>query len=140
MENRKGTSFYIIWLVVSFVQAIASQISGLLVSILFSVIFRFEPLPGTHPGIFVLLAGVMYATGIFFIGWLAIKFKILKVKTLYFYRLIGTLIGAYLPFLLAWAIYKPMQPGNPFFFIAIITAILGFQAPGWYNRGSISRT
>lgn len=134
MENRKDTSFYLIWLVVSFVQAIASQVSGLLISILFSVIFRIEPLPDTDPGIFVLLAGVMYATGIFFIGWLAIKLKYLKVQPLYALRLAGTLIGAYLPFLLAWAIYKPMQPGNPLFFVAIFTAILGFQIPGWFKR------
>jgi energy-converting hydrogenase Eha subunit A len=134
MVNRKGISFYLLWLGVSFVQVIASQVSGLVVSILFSVIFSFEPLPDTHPGIFVLLAGVMYATGIFFIGWLAIKLKYLKVQPLYALRLVGTLIGAYLPFLLAWAIYKPMQPGNPFFFIAIFTAILGFQIPGWFKR------
>jgi uncharacterized membrane protein YccC len=49
-------------------------------------------------------------------------------------RLVGTLAGAYLPLVIALFLYHPMEPGNPFFFVAMLTSVAGFYLGGWIRK------
>jgi len=49
-------------------------------------------------------------------------------------RLAGTLIGVYLPLIVALIPYHSLEPGNLFFFISMLACILGFHLPGWVGR------
>jgi hypothetical protein len=46
-------------------------------------------------------------------------------------RLAATLISAYLPLIVALIVHPILEPGNPFFFISMLAAIVGFYIPGW---------
>jgi hypothetical protein len=87
--------------------------------------------PGTRPVLFMANLGITYSAGVFLVGWLALKLRWLKLEPKLLPRLVCTLLGAYLPLVLALFLYHPLEPGNPFFFISMLTAILGFYVPGW---------
>jgi hypothetical protein len=93
-----------------------------------------ENFPQTHPVLFVAILGVTFSIGVMLAGWLAVKWRWLKVKPKYPARLVATIIGAYLPLIVALILYRTLESGNPFFFISMITSILGFYIPGWVER------
>jgi hypothetical protein len=39
----------------------------------------------------------------------------------------------------ALILYHALEPGNPFFFISILAAVLGFYLPGWAERNATVR-
>jgi len=36
--------------------------------------------------------------------------------------------------MVALLLYHPLEPGNPFFFVSMLTSIVGFYVPGWIDR------
>ena len=128
MEPIKKILRNLAWLVVLLLQLIMTQVVTFVVTL---PIPDMENFPQTHPALFVVILGVTFSTGVFLTGWLALKRHWLAAKPLYPARLVATLIGAYLPLILALILYHPLEPGNPFFFISELTCVVGFYVPGW---------
>ena len=131
MNAGKKILHFFIWLGVVFIQLVMTQVVTFLLSLL---VPGMEKFPQTHPALFVVILGITFSMGVFLGGWLAMKWKWLKVKSNYLARLVATLIGAYLPLIIALILYRTLEPGNPFFFISMLTSILGFHIPGWVGR------
>ena len=119
---------YLIRLGVILLQLIMTQVVTLLFSFLTPGLENF---PQIYPVLFVILLGITFTIGVFLVGWLALRLHWLTLQPKYTARLVGTLIGAYLPLILALLLYHPLEPGNPFFLISILASILGFYIPGW---------
>lgn len=132
MDTGKKLKGILIWLVVAFLQLIGTQVVTFIISLAIPGMGDF---PQTHSVLFALILGLTFSTGVFLTGWLAIKFRFLKAEPRHAARLAGTLIGAYLPLIAALIIFKILEPGNPFFFISMLAAILGFHLPGWFKKG-----
>jgi len=122
---------FLINLGVALLQLISTQVVTLVASLFFP---DMENFPQTHPVVFVLLLGITFSTGVFLTGWLALKLHWLKAKPKFRARLVATLIGAYLPLMVALLLYHPLEPGNLFFFVSMLTSIVGFYVPGWIDR------
>ena len=131
MNSGKKITRFLIWLGVAIFQLIMTQVVTFLLSLLIPGMGDF---PQTHPALFVVILGITFSTGVFLTGWLALKLRWLASTPNYLARLVATLIGAYLPLILALIIYQTLEPGNPFFFISMLASILGFHVPGWIKR------
>ena len=131
MDSGKKILRFLTWLGVALLQLIMTQVVTFLISLL---VPGMENFPQTHPALFVVVLGVTFSTGVFLTGWLALKLRWLAAKPIYPARLVATLIGAYLPLIVALILYHPLEPGNPFFFISMLTSVLGFYVPGWIER------
>jgi hypothetical protein len=133
MSARKNILRLLTWAGVILLQLILTQV----VTLLFSLIIpSLENFPQSRPGIFVIVVGISFTVGVFLGGWLALKRRWLTVKPKYASRLVATVIGAYLPLIAALLIYHPLEPGNPFFFVSILSSILGFHLPGWIEANA----
>ena len=119
---------YLELLVIVFFQYVFIQLVTFLVSLPLSALTDH---PETKPGLFVLFLGFTITAGVFLAGWLSLKFKWLNVPPRLLPRLVGALLGAYLPLLSGLLIYQTLEPGNPTFFIAMAASILGFHLPTW---------
>ena len=131
MNNGKKIIHFFIWLGIVILQLIMTQVVTFLISLLLPGMGNF---PQTHPVLFVVILGVTFSAGVFLIGWLAIKLHWVATMPKYLARLVATLIGAYLPLILALILYHTLEPGNPFFFISMLVSILGFHVPGWFKK------
>ena len=131
MDNSKKILRFIIWLGVAILQLIMTQVVTFLLSLL---IPSMENFPQTHPALFVVILGITFSSGVILVGWLALKLRWLTSKPKLFTRLMTTLLGAYLPLIVALILYRTFEPGNPFFSIAMLTSILGFHLPGLLER------
>ncbi|HEY5270321.1 MAG TPA: hypothetical protein VII97_08290 [Anaerolineales bacterium] len=120
-----------IWLGVVLLQLIMTQVVTFLLSLLVPGMDNF---PQTHPLLFVLILGITFTVGNFLTGWLAFILRWLKMEPKPFARLIGTLVGAYLPLVVALFVDHPLEAGNPFFFVSILASVVGFYVPGWLAR------
>jgi ABC-type anion transport system duplicated permease subunit len=80
---------------------------------------------------FALVLGITFTTGAFLGGWIALKQGWLKAEPRLRLRLAATLAGAYLPLVLALILYRVLEPGNPFFFVAALGAVVAFHFPTW---------
>ena len=128
MDTGKKILRLLIYLGVILFQLIMTQV----VTLLFSFFLPgMENFPQTNPALFVVILGITFSTGVFLTGWLALKLRWLVAKPKYRARLVATLIGAYVPLILALILYDTLEPGNPFFFSSMLTSILGFHIPGW---------
>ena len=94
--------------------------------------------PETKPDLFVLFLGFTISVGVFLAGWLSLKFKWLNVQPKHLLRLIGTVLGSYLPLLIGLLIYKTLEAGNPTFFIAMAASIFGYHLPTCLSPKSTS--
>lgn len=128
MNSGKNILRFLIYLGVVFFQLIMTQVTTLLFSF---IIPGMENFPQTNPALFSIILGIAFTAGVFLAGWLSIKLGWLVAKPNYPLRLVATLIGAYLPLIFALVLYDTLDPGNPFFFISMLTSILGFHIPGW---------
>ncbi len=128
MESGNKITRFLVWLGVVILQLIMTQVVTLLFSLL---VPDMENFPQNHPALFVVILGIAFSAGVFLIGWLALKFRWLKSASKYPIRLVATLLGAYLPLIVALLLYSTLEPGNPFFFISMLTSIFGFHIPGW---------
>ncbi len=131
MNTRQKVKQFFIWLGVVFLQLIMTQAVTFLASLL---VPNMENYPQTHSEVFVILLGMTFTAGIFLAGWLSIKLRWLKLEPKLIARFIGTLIGAYLPLVVALFIYHPLEAGNPFFFVSMLTGIAGFYLAGWAGK------
>ena len=128
MDTGKKVLRFIIRLGTALLQLVMTQV---VTFVLTMFIPDMEDFPQTHSVLFGVVLGITFTTGVFLAGWLAIKLRWITVKPKYRARLVFTLIGAYLPLIVALVLYHPLEPGNPFFFISILTSVVGFYVPGW---------
>jgi hypothetical protein len=131
MDSNNEISRFFTWLGIALLQLISTQVVTFLLSLLLP---GMENFPQTQPVLFVALLGVTFSIGVFLIGWLALKLRWLNAEPKLPMRLVATLIGAYLPLILALIIYHTLEAGNPFFFISMLLSVLGFHVAGWVDR------
>jgi hypothetical protein len=131
MDSGKKILRIVIRLGIALLQLIMTQVVTLLASFLLPDIENF---PSSHSAFFALILGITFTTGVFLTGLVAIKLGWLKIEPLVAARLAATLAGAYIPLVIALVVYSVLEAGNPFFFVAEITSILGFYIPGWVAR------
>lgn len=112
MNTGNKTIRFFVWLGVAFLQLVMTQVLTFLVSLLTP---GMEIFLQTHPALFVLILGMTFSTGVFLTGWLALKWRWLKVKPRLIVRLIGTILGAYLPLVVPLFLYHSLEAGSPFF-------------------------
>jgi len=112
-------------------QLIMTQVVTFLISLFLPIS---ENLLLNNPIVFAALVGFTFALGVFLTGWLAIKLRWLPLPPKTLHRLLGALLGAYLPLAAALLIFRSLQPGSPFFFASIVGSILGFYVLGWEDR------
>jgi hypothetical protein len=128
MPTRKNVLRIFFLLVTALLQLFMIQVVTFVVTL---PIPDMENFPQNHSGIFVLILGITFSTGVFLAGWLALKLGWLASAPRYTARLAATLVGAYVPLIAALILYHPLEPGNPFFFVSIVTCVLGFHLLGW---------
>ena len=128
MEKTKG---FIKWAAVVVLQLIATQVFTLVASWLVPSMGDF---PDIQPVWFVVILGITTSLGVFLVGWVAVKTGRLNPPAKFPSRMIGTLLGAYLPLIVALFIYHSLGAGNPFFAVSILASILGFHLPAWLGR------
>ena len=100
-----------------------TQVVTFLVSFLLPNVEVFQRI---YPVFFAVIVGITVSTGIFLVGWLALKWRWPKSEPRYKARLAGTLIGAFLPLVIALFLYPAIEAGNPFLGISMVTGILGW--------------
>lgn len=114
---------------------ILQYVAAMLVLLLFTLLFpNLDIQPSENPILFVIIIGFTYSIGIYGLGWLSLHFHWRKAVSKYRRRAMTTLIGIFIPLLIALLTYPQLEPGNPFFFICIITGIIGFLLPEWLQR------
>ena len=131
MTTGKKIIRYITWLGVVILQLIMTQVLTFLASLIFPDIEDFQRF---YAELFVVIVGFTFGAGIFLAGWLGLKLHWLTIEPKYLERLATTLIGAYVPLILALVIYHYLEAGNPFFLISILAGILGFYVPSWLEK------
>lgn len=129
-SSQKVVHFFVFFGVVV-LQLIMTQVVTFMLSLLIPGMGNF---PQIHPILFVFILGFAFSVGVFLTGWLALKFHWLTSAPKYPARLVAALLGAYLPLILALILYPILEPGNPFFFVSMLTCILGFHLSGWIER------
>ena len=131
MNLGKKTTRFVAWVGILLLQLIMTQVVTFLASLFLP---DMENLQRTQPLLFVIVVGITFSVGIILAGWLAVKFGWLVIEPKYPARIVATLIGAYVPLILALAIYPRVEAGNPFFSISILAGILGFHIPSWMKK------
>lgn len=131
MEKESRWPQFLRWLLVVILQIIMTQVVTFLLSLIFPNMVN---LPQAQPAIFLLLLGICYSIGIMLVGFLGLKIRLAFLETKFYFRLIGTLVGVFVPLALALWLIKPLEP-NGFYFMAIFTGILGFFGPEWIKWG-----
>jgi hypothetical protein len=129
MVSGKKIFRFFIWLGVALLQVFMTQLVTFMVSLPFPR--GMEDYPQTQPVLFVFIVGLTFTAGVFFTGWLAIQKGWIAAQPKTRARLIGTLLGAYLPLIVSLLLYYPKEAQNPFFIISIFTCLAGFYLPGW---------
>jgi hypothetical protein len=132
MSGKKIRRF-IIWLGVALLQLVMTQFVTFVISMPFPK--GMQGYPQAHPFTFVLVLVVSFTTGVFYTGWVANRRRWITLQPKLRLRLVCTLAGAVAPLLAALILYHPLEPGNPFFFIAMLTSVVGFYLPGWIELG-----
>lgn len=128
---------FIIYIVVIILQIIMTQVITFLASLFLP---NGEQLVLKNQLLFAVFIGVTFSVGVFWVGWLAIRLRWLKLPPKHLARFIGGLVGAYLPLLTSALVFRNLAPGSPFFFIAILGSVLGFYAAGWWNENDQAST
>ncbi len=128
MEGIKKLPAFLIGLGVVVMQLTMTQVVTFIATLPFP---DMEDFPQTHSGLFVVILGLTFSAGVFLVGWLALKLSWLKSDPKLPARMASTLIGAYLPLIVALVLYRTLAPGNPFYLISILASIVGFHAAGW---------
>jgi len=131
MNSGKKAVRFFAWAGILLLQLVMTQVVTFVISLFLP---GMENFPQTQPLLFVLIVGVTFSIGIILAGWLALRLGWLASEPKYPARIIATLIGAYLPLILALILYRPLEAGNPFFFISIVAGILGFHVPSWMKK------
>ena len=125
VAERKNYKIFI-WLGVVLLQYIMAQVVTFLISLILPNMVDFQQ---SAPVIFILILGLTFSIGVFLVGWMAIKRNWLIKKPRYTLRIFTTLVGSYVPLIIALVLFPKLEPGNPFFFISMILSIVGFHIP-----------
>ena len=128
MKTRPLFIRVLIVLGVLFFQLVMTQIVTFIVSLLFGGL---ENVQQSNKYLFAAALGVTFSAGAFLAGWVTLRFHWLEAAPRLPARAIGTLLGAYIPLLAAVLIYPVLEPGNPFYSLSILGAIIGFHIPTW---------
>ena len=131
MNSGQNKTRWFVWLGVVFLQLIMTQVVTLLFSFLIPDVEQFQQ---ANPAVFALIVGISFSIGAFLPGWLAFKAGWLKENPKLPVRLVSTLVGAYIPLIIALVIYRVIVAGNPFLAVSILFSILGFHVPGWFAK------
>ena len=127
MATRRFTQPFI-WIGIILLQLIMTQVTTFILSMLFP---GGDAFPLNYPVLFVAVLGVAFSLGVFLPGWLALNKGWLPGEPKYVQRLVGALIGAYIPLIVGLIVFQRLEPGNPFFLISMLVSIFGFYLPGW---------
>jgi hypothetical protein len=119
------------WLGVVILQLIMTQVVTFLASLVFP---NLEWVQTRIPWVFAIFLATAFSIGTFLVGWLAIHWNWLRAVPRIPMRLLGTVLGAILPLILALFLYPTLEPGNPFFLVSILGSILGFHFPGLFPK------
>jgi hypothetical protein len=132
MAVHRKIPLWVIGLSIMVSQVIATQVVTFILSLL---------LPGmendyglSRPLLFLSLIGISFSIGVFLVGWPALKLHWLASPPLLGWRLLGTLLGAFIPLFISYFLYQKFVPGNPFFLVSILMSVLGFHLPGWIKK------
>ena len=131
MNSGKNINRFLIWLGVAILQLIMTQVVTFLLSLFLPGMGNY---PQTQPALFVVILGVTFSFGVSLMGWLALKLHWLAPRAKFLWCVVASILGAYLPLVLALFIYPSLEPGNPFFSISMLTSVLAFHLPGWFKR------
>ena len=126
MKTGKGISHFLVLLGVILLQFVMTQGADFIVTLIFPGL---EVYPQEAPSLFITVTGISYTLGVFLIGLAALKLHWLTMAPKYSARLAFVLIGAFVPLLIALYTYPRLEPGNPFYFIAMFTTVFGFYVP-----------
>jgi hypothetical protein len=113
-----------------FFQLVMTQVVTFLLSLL---IGGLEIVQQSNKYLFAAIVGLTFSAGAFLAGWVALRLHWLEAAPRLPVRAIGTLLGAYIPLLAAVLIYPVLEPGNPFYSLSILGAIIGFHVPTWFK-------
>ncbi len=130
MKTRSMLVRVLIILGILFFQLIMTQVVTFLLSLL---IGGLENVQLSNKYLFAAIVGLTFSAGAFLSGWIALRFHWLEAAPRLPARAIGTLLGAYIPLLAAVLIYPVLEPGNPFYSLSILGAIIGFHMPTWFR-------
>lgn len=128
--NRFGMPFWV-GFGITMLQFVSTQVVVFILSLFVNLTEEFIT---EQSGWFALFLTACYSIGVYGIGWAALRLNWLRMEPLYLWRLAGTLLGAAIPLVVALLLSGHLEPGNPSFFIAMITAVVGFYLPGWLKR------
>lgn len=131
MSVGKNATSIVPWLAVILLQIILTQVVTFAASLLMP---GMEGVSDRQPALLVGILTLTFSTGVFLGGWLALKQGWLAGAPKLAARLLGAVLGAGIPLLLALLIYGGFEPGTPFFWFSILASILGFHLPGWMGR------
>jgi len=131
MQTGGKTVRFLVWVGVVFLQLIMTQVVTFLFSMFIPDVGQFQQ---SYSVFFVLIVGITFSAGVFLAGWLALKFGWLNGNPKLPVRLIGTLVGAFVPLIIALVIHRVLEAGNPFLAVSILVSILGFHVPGWLAK------
>ncbi len=132
MKSRSMFVRVLIILGILFFQLVMTQVITFVLSLL---IGGLENVQQSNKYLFAAIIGLTFSIGAFFSGWVALRLRWLEASPRLPARAIGTLLGAYIPLLAAVLIYPVLEPGNPFYSLSILGAIIGFHVPTWIKAG-----
>jgi membrane-anchored protein YejM (alkaline phosphatase superfamily) len=132
MKSKPSFVRVLILLGVLFFQLVMTQVITFVLSLL---IGGLENVQQSNKYLFAAIIGLTFSIGAFFSGWVALRLRWLEASPRLPARAIGTLLGAYIPLLAAVLIYPVLEPGNPFYSLSILGAIIGFHVPTWIKAG-----
>jgi len=130
MKSRSMLVRVLIILGILFFQLVMTQVVTFLLSLL---IGGLEFVQQSNKFFFAAILGLTFSAGAFLSGWIVLRFHWLEAAPRLPARIIGTFLGAYIPLLAAVLIYPTLEPGNPFYSLSILGAIIGFHVPTWFK-------
>ena len=133
MSSNKQTKRIIIYWAVILLQLVMTLVMTFVFSLLFPAM---GSVLQSNPFIMALILGCTFGLGVFWAGWLAIRLRWLPLPPKHLPRLMGALLGAWLPLLVNALIYHGFTPGTPVFWIAALGSVVGFYALGWDEKKS----
>lgn len=129
-DKRFGMPFWV-GFGVTLIQYVSTQAVVFILSLFINLTEEFVT---NQSGWFALLLTGCYSIGVYGVGWAALRVKLLRMEPLLLQRLAGTVLGAAIPLFIGLLISGRFAPGNPAFFIAMITTVMGFYIPSWIKR------
>jgi hypothetical protein len=120
------------WIGIALLQLVMTQVVTFLASFFLGDTGEFQQ---THSAWFAGMLGAAFTAGAFLAGGLGLRLRWVVAQPMWVARLVGALVGAYLPLGIALILYRTLEPGNPFFLVSAVAAVVGFHLPSWVRSG-----